>query len=247
MIRYAKLNLAIDVKPLQEEIKRLNAEWLPHYQVKHYEGEWEVLALRAPGGNTQSPYAELREGETFYDTELMQHCPGIKKTLDLFKCEKLAVRLLNLKKDAVIKEHTDKDLCFEKGEVRMHIPVCTNPQVEFFVDNMQMKMREGECWYVNVNLPHRLGNQGDADRIHLVLDCSVNDWIKALFNDPENEISILTEAELWLRNKEEKLNIIHSLRLQNTETSLEMADSIENKLNGFIKESETKKNEGLIA
>jgi hypothetical protein len=238
MIRYAKLNLAIDIAPVQNEMRQLNTNWLPHFQSKHYTGEWEVLALRAPGGNSNAPYAELRDGNTFQDTKLMAHCPEIKKILDTFECEKLAVRVLNLKAGAVVKEHKDNDLCFEKGEVRLHIPVFTNSGVDFFVDNMPMKMQEGECWYVNVNLPHRLNNNSDTDRIHIVFDCAVNDWLISLFNDRGNEVSILREAEIWYRNKNEKLNIIQSLRLQNTARSLQMADEMERKLNEYIKELE---------
>ena len=87
MIRYAKLNIAIDIDPLQKEISKLNTQWLPHFQSKHYTGEWEVLALRAPGGKSDAPYAELRDGKIFEDTELMAHCPEVKKLLDIFQCE----------------------------------------------------------------------------------------------------------------------------------------------------------------
>jgi hypothetical protein len=39
-------------------------------------------------------------------------------------------------------------------------------------------MKEGECWYHNFNLPHRVANRGTADRVHLVLDCVLNDWLR---------------------------------------------------------------------
>jgi hypothetical protein len=42
-------------------------------------------------------------------------------------------------------------------------------------------MAEGECWYLNVNQPHRVENRGSADRVHLVLDCVVDEWLRALF------------------------------------------------------------------
>jgi hypothetical protein len=32
--------------------------------------------------------------------------------------------------------------------------------------------------YLNVNLPHRVAHRGAADRIHLVIDCVVNDWLR---------------------------------------------------------------------
>jgi hypothetical protein len=41
-------------------------------------------------------------------------------------------------------------------------------------------MNEGECWYLNVNFPHKVANRGATDRVHLVIDCAVDDWLRAL-------------------------------------------------------------------
>jgi len=59
--------------------------------------------------------------------------------------------------------------------IRIHIPVVTNSEVEFYLDEERMDLKEGECWYMNFNLLHRVSNNGDADRIHLVIDAGVND------------------------------------------------------------------------
>jgi hypothetical protein len=42
-------------------------------------------------------------------------------------------------------------------------------------------MNEGECWYNDFNLPHSVANHGTTDRVHLVIDCVLNDWLRALF------------------------------------------------------------------
>ena len=39
-------------------------------------------------------------------------------------------------------------------------------------------MAEGECWYLNFSLPHKVANNGDKDRIHLVVDCMLNHWLQ---------------------------------------------------------------------
>lgn len=38
-------------------------------------------------------------------------------------------------------------------------------------------MREGELRYLDFYQKHRVENNSDLDRIHLVLDCKVNDWL----------------------------------------------------------------------
>nr|HMS43742.1 aspartyl/asparaginyl beta-hydroxylase domain-containing protein [Pyrinomonadaceae bacterium] len=72
-------------------------------------------------------------------------------------------------------------LGLEDGEIRIHIPVLTNPQVEFILDDQKVEMQEGEAWYLNFNLFHTVRNEGTTDRIHLVIDCVVNDWMLSNF------------------------------------------------------------------
>jgi quercetin dioxygenase-like cupin family protein len=38
-------------------------------------------------------------------------------------------------------------------------------------------MHEGELWYLDFSQKHRVENNGATDRIHLVMDCKVNDWL----------------------------------------------------------------------
>jgi quercetin dioxygenase-like cupin family protein len=65
--------------------------------------------------------------------------------------------------------------------VRIHIPVQTNPDVKFVVDGRALPLKEGEAWYINFNLPHRIYNGGATDRVHLVIDCRLNAWLDAMF------------------------------------------------------------------
>ena len=51
-------------------------------------------------------------------------------------------------------------------------------------------MQVGETWYVNVNLPHSVENLGATDRVHLVIDAVVNDWILAMLADNNSDTTI---------------------------------------------------------
>lgn len=53
MIQYAKLNFEVNHSLIKEEVFRLNNNWIPHFNTKHYKGEWSVLSLRAPKGVTK--------------------------------------------------------------------------------------------------------------------------------------------------------------------------------------------------
>ena len=52
-------------------------------------------------------------------------------------------------------------------------PLTSIPDLE--VLGTPLPMGEGECWYINFNLPHRIHNRGTTDRVHLVIDCVLND------------------------------------------------------------------------
>jgi len=45
----------------------------------------------------------------------------------------------------VRREHKDLNLGYEDGEVRIHVPVRSNPGVEFVLDGREIEMEEGEA------------------------------------------------------------------------------------------------------
>lgn len=229
IIKSALLNIPVAIKSIQKEIEMLQSNyWELHINRHDYEGKWEVLSLRSPGGGLNT-LAEALNNETFADTALLDHCPSIRSLLNSLQCEKMAARLLNLQAGAVIKEHTDKELYFEKGEARLHFPVITNPFVEFYLDNERLSMQEGECWYINANLPHRLANKGSSNRIHLVVDCIVNDWLNGVFRSCISK-SELSDKQVFLRDKLTILQTIDELRRQPDSRTAELANELEKQL-----------------
>ena len=65
--------------------------------------------------------------------------------------------------------------------VRVHVPVTTNPEVEFQVNGSRVVLAAGSAWYLRLSDPHSVANRGSADRVHLVVDADVNGWVEALF------------------------------------------------------------------
>lgn len=150
-------------------------------QKRHYDGEWSGAALRALGGQGSNIVPEAYDGSRFANTPLLGRCPYFQEVLATFRCPLQSARLLRLHAGSNIAEHVDRALDFDEGEVRIHIPIVTSEQVRFYLDGSRLVMAPGECWYTNVNLPHSVQNSGATDRIHLVLDCLVDDWLRELF------------------------------------------------------------------
>lgn len=176
-----KLPLRFDAMRLQADLARILAdEHVPHFNTAYYEGDWSAAPLRSIGGRADHIYPDPTARDGFADTPLLGRCDYVREVLASLRCPQRAVRFLRLKPGSTIKEHRDYELGFEDGEVRLHIPVITNVQVEFVLNQARVLMNEGECWYLNVNLPHRVANRGKTDRVHLVVDCVVNDWLREL-------------------------------------------------------------------
>jgi mannose-6-phosphate isomerase-like protein (cupin superfamily) len=218
MIQYLQLPIFFDATKMQHEMNALGSQlWELHFQVKHYDGEWSAIPLRSI------------DATLYKDTILLQQCPYLQQVLHFFECPLMAVRLLKLTPGTQIHEHKDADLCFEEGLIRFHIPVITNTEIEFNLNREQMHLKEGECWYMNFNLPHSLHNKSKTDRVHLVIDAVVNDWVKKIFQSA----GILNKKEIAAipkHTQQEKSDIISHLRSMNTAVSNKLADEMENNL-----------------
>ena len=179
-----KLPLKFDPGALQRDLAALESDaWIRHFVKQNYTGDWSVVPLRAPA-TAKHPVMMIYSDplcREFVDTPLLQRCPAFQQVLGSFRCELEAARLMKLTPGSTIKEHRDHDLAFEEGHVRIHVPVKTNPGVEFFLNGERVVLGEGECWYLRLSDPHRVANLGETDRVHLVIDAPVNDWIRELF------------------------------------------------------------------
>lgn len=185
MITSLKLPLLFAPERLTADLEKIEADdWVPHFNTAYYEGLWSGVSLRSVGGVAKQLYPDPT-ATTFADTPILARCPYFQEVLATFQCPLEAARLLRLSAGSSIREHRDFKLGYEDGVMRVHIPIITSPDVEFFLEGQKVSMQVGECWYLNVNLPHRVDNQSTIDRIHLVIDCIVDDWVHSLFATSE--------------------------------------------------------------
>lgn len=81
--------------------------------------------------------------------------------------------IANLKKNQKIYPHTDKGLLLTSSH-RLHLPIKTNPEVIFNINDEDYHMSEG-IWYEFDNTKvHHVLNNSDEDRIHLMVDIIPN-------------------------------------------------------------------------
>jgi hypothetical protein len=154
---------------------------LKNYVPANYDGKDYILPLRSIEGRIDFPAASPFNDEQFKDTDALKQCSYFKEVIDTFKCEKEAIRLMDLPAGRSVNTHTDLNCGYEDGVFRVHVPIITNESVCFTLDNHDLYMKYGEVWYTNVNLPHSVANEGQTNRVHLVIDCKRNEWSDRLF------------------------------------------------------------------
>src|SRR6185295_5651718 len=169
MISRFKLPFDFDPEALRSDLDRISPdEWVKHFNQDYFEGEWSGVALRSTGGDAGQLYSRAEPEFTFADTPILQRCPYVREILTKFQCPLQSVRFLKLAAGSRIREHRDYDLGFKDGQLRFHIPITTNPDVQFFLDAHRVELKAGECWYLDFSLPHWIENRGATDRVHLV-------------------------------------------------------------------------------
>jgi hypothetical protein len=175
-----RLPFQFDKDQLEADLARINsADWQAHFNNTIYQGDWSGVALRAVPGGHMALYSDPAS-EAWADTALLEQCPAFKEIMASFACPLLSVRLLRLGPGAIIKEHRDPMLGLDYGEVRIHVIITTNPNVECRLQGRPYHWAAGECWYADFSCAHSFANRGDTERVHMVLDCKVNDWLRSL-------------------------------------------------------------------
>lgn len=195
-----RLPFAFDPAQLAADLARVTADgWIDHLVKRNYEGDWTVLPLRIPAGATHPVmmiYADPTATQ-FEDAPALARTPYFRHVLERFACPLQTVRLMRLAPGSRIREHRDHDLAAEYGAARIHVPVTTGPEVDFLLNGRRVAMTPGSAWYLRLSDPHSVANRGAADRVHLVIDCVVDDWLATLLHDAaqtKQPISTISES-----------------------------------------------------
>jgi hypothetical protein len=65
--------------------------------------------------------------------------------------------------------HYDRHPSFSIAH-RIHVPLVTNPDVEFIVGTERLALRPHHAFELNNKLPHSVSNRGATARVHLIFD-----------------------------------------------------------------------------
>jgi hypothetical protein len=89
-------------------------------------------------------------------------------------------RLAKLEVNAFMHEHRDYQELKNVRRLRLHIPIITNPFSSIVIDRTRIHLALGYIWKLNPIYRHASGNFGKEARIHIILDCYVDNALDAL-------------------------------------------------------------------
>lgn len=229
MYRFCRLPLTFDTARLRSDLDALAAaDWVAHYVPSNYDGDWSIIALRCVAGRVGHPDTDPgAPPEAYHDTPALSTCRYLREVLAQFRCPVQAARLMKLAAGSRIKEHVDHDLGASSGWARLHIPLVTHPHVEFYVEDERVFMGEGECWYIDASLPHRLYNPGPVDRVHLVFDCLVNDWLQGQLRTGGYVAPVPSYFEARGVAKQDVDKVVEALQAMGSEVGARLAADLE--------------------
>lgn len=224
---FLQLPFEFDINKLVKDLSLVNSdEWIFHPNVQAYSGLWEISSLCSVSGDIKDIVAV--ENQEYIATKLLERSSYINTILNTFQTKIEAVRFMKLGANSIIKEHCDKGSCFEEGYARLHIPITSNDDVRFILSGENYKMKLGRCYYIDANNFHSVINNGNEDRVHLLIDCHVNEWLEKIFKKAGFEKTIYKYGDKTITDDNVD-DIILSFLSMNTEISLEMAKELQEK------------------
>jgi len=128
---------------------------------------------------------EVWKGVTVFEKgklNRLDQLPELKKLVDSFGLENvLMINFYNLAKNSHQHPHRDMYGNSLLNVTRVHIPLQTNPKSFLEVEKNRYHLGLGEFWMLDTSGTHAAINEGNEDRIHLVIDLKYSPDTKQYF------------------------------------------------------------------
>ena len=198
----AQLPVTYPVAELNAELEELMANFVPKEHFGQYhKGGWSGIALHALDGDPTKDQDIL--SKKMEKTPALKYTPTMERIIDSLPADKRRVRILRLAPGRHIFWHSDFWHSVDKDLIRLHVPIVTNPLVDFQISHKDCSWQPGELWYGDFTFPHRLQNAGNTDRVHLVIDLINNDALLAMFPKP-----LISQGELRSRARNQCIRML---------------------------------------
>jgi hypothetical protein len=198
----ARLNADYDVGALDEDLHRLREHQWDLQQNYTSTGpgryaafDWRALPLRSPDGSPSrtDPGGPARHEYAY--TPWVDHAPYLGELLRGIPAPLRTARLLALGPGAASKVHWENKIGLPFGNVRLHVPIVTNPKAVLTIDGSEYHWEPGSLWFGDFYRDHKVENNGTETRIHMLVDSLLTpelyEWFPAEFRESVNPDHVL--------------------------------------------------------
>ncbi|AUX48691.1 uncharacterized protein SOCE26_102320 [Sorangium cellulosum] len=198
MLKYTSQLKAIPrdvVDGMLDDVARADVPWTENYS-RYQSGGWKTAALyNASGDSQENDLADC----TPIPTEVVPRLPRIRAFVEGSGLKLMWVRLLKLDPNAFLWEHTDYGAqnLSRVPRLRLHVPLKTNPGALIVLPSRSVHMKSGFLWKLTPHQArHGACNLGAEERIHLIMDCYINEHLEELVAQELLEPDTLREKPL---------------------------------------------------
>lgn len=165
------------------QLKEVDISKIKYFIESLTDVEWEKWQHRQNTFNihSQTKSYPLLCGENFLSEEFIVHKKNLNCEVWKFlnpiidylqytyngKCIKCM--FVKLPSNCFIGEHQDTADALISSH-RIHLPIVTNKNVKFFIDDKQYSLEEGFLYEINNQKHHSVENLSNYDRVHLIID-----------------------------------------------------------------------------
>jgi len=163
-----------DISEIKNKIQNLPENVWDEYifRQKQYDAHKDTKSINVKFSQESSEFGIEADETKYY--KLLGFNKFLNSIVNLYKLEYgdgyfQRILIVNLPKFKNIEMHYDVGygliIC-----KRTHIPIVTNDEILFQIENETKNLKEGEIWEIDNQKSHAVYNQTNVDRIHLILD-----------------------------------------------------------------------------
>jgi hypothetical protein len=160
---FVRLPLRADANALAVEVAALSPEiWKAHPEGAPGNSAVPLVAVHGDASNdsTRGP---------MQPTAHLRALPYTQRVLASLDSVIGRSRLMRIEEEGELEEHVDTNY-YWRDHLRVHVPVLTSPEVQFFCEGSSVHMGAGEVWVFDTWRRHGVHNPAHTPRVHLVVD-----------------------------------------------------------------------------
>ena len=163
-VPFIQLPLTFDFEALSAEIAAFDEQlWRAHPDGIPGNSALPLVAVDGDPARGDALQGPMRA------TPALERSPYLRQVLGSLGTVLGRIRLMRLSGRAEVSQHVDTNHYWNE-RLRVHVPILTQPTVRFFCGDAEVNMAKGECWIFDTWRMHRVLNDAEQARVHLVVD-----------------------------------------------------------------------------